>query len=214
MFEKREIIYKSYSYDRKSDPANVNTAHSVFIFNILALLYITNYCKALTLQIILNSSISPDTVAAGLRHYINQKEDKMNPAYLIKHPFPFHYLPENNTPYYYFDTTFKVHKFLFTEGMRNDYDMYTAGNCFGEQSHAEFASNCMAKFVNGIHFLIDKYEYNKLKDFDDVIFQSIDNMIKSIAVIIDTEQLDLFPEIKPMHKEKLGVIEYRKTIYK
>ena len=39
-------------------------------------------------------------------------------------------------------------------------------------------------------------------------------MVKQVGLIIENDQLDLFPEIKPVYKEKLGVIEYRKTIFK
>ena len=222
MFKKCEIIYKEYNCDWNRIIFRCNANINLLIFYIVISLYIINYCLVWTLLssrhlsevLALRFNFSPDLVAAGGRHFLIKKEELMNPAYLIKHPFPFRYLPENNTPYYYFDTTFKTKKFLFTEGMRNDYDMYMSGNCFGEGCHAEFTANCTAKFVEGLHFLIERFEFEKLKDFDDIIFQSIDDMVKQVGLIIENDQLDLFPEIKPVYKEKLGVIEYRKIIFK
>ena len=217
MFTKREIIYKKDNYDRRQGTFKSRINGKVLFFYIVILLYIINYCNAPTLQTALQIHTAQNTSIAGVKDYNkcnNKKEELMNPAYLIKHPFPFRYLPENNSPYYYFDTTFKVKKFLFTEGMRNDYDMYIAGNCFGESCHAEFTANCTAKLVEGLHFLIERFEFKKIEEFDDIIFQSIDDMIKQVGLIIDTGQLDLFPEIKPVYREKIGVIEYRKTIFK
>lgn len=215
MFEKREIIYKSKTTDARLRKYKTKNFLNLFLLYAVISVYIINYqsyglIKCLNHFNFINMVNELNVVIQPL----TKGEIKMNPIYLIKKPLPFHYLPENNTRYYSISSNLTVTENLFFEGFREDYNKYITGNCWGERLICETVSYLTHELWDGCHWLTEKYGDIKVRKEEGLITERIKEMIKEIAVIIDTEQLNLFPEIQAKQTIRRTIIDYADTIYK
>lgn len=212
MFEKREIIYNKKSVDKPTVKL-----HRVFILQ-ATIFYILN--SSLHNKICRNHIfIFKILCLFGMMEVeiLNLKSERKNimpnPTFFIK-PFPYHYTPENSTKYYSIAGNLRVVDNLFLDGMRADYENYITGNCWGERQIAETISNLTHEFWDGCHWLIDKYGELKVREEEGLFTAKIKEMVKDMALMIDTEQLNLFPEIKPKERVRPAIVDYAETIYK